>query len=91
MSKYLEQFSFNDVSQKTDIMREAGLLKLNCDKALIDLLWEPTLGFEDTVRLTVEWYKEFYGKNIENILSTSISQVEYYQKLANEQGKVWAS
>lgn len=91
MSKYLEQFSFSDASQSTDIMWEAGLLKLNCDKALIDLIWEPTLGFEDTVRLTVEWYKDFYSKNFENILNTSISQVEYYQKSANEQGKKWAS
>ena len=57
MAKYWENVRWNDVSQSQVHLQEAGLLKLNCDKALFDLQWQPTLPFEETVRMTVEWYK----------------------------------
>ena len=38
---------------------EAGLLKLNCDKALFHLRWEPTLFYEECVRMVGEWYAGF--------------------------------
>lgn len=37
--------------------REAHLLKLNCDKALIELNWEPSLSYRQCVHLTGEWYR----------------------------------
>ncbi len=40
---------------------EATLLKLNCDKALALLGWHATLNYEDTVRLTAEWYHAYYS------------------------------
>ena len=40
-------------------LHEAGLLKLNCDKALFDLKWLPTMQFAETVKMTVDWYKAF--------------------------------
>ena len=39
---------------------EAGLLKLNCDKALHSFGWQTTLNFKETAKWTVEWYKTFY-------------------------------
>ena len=36
--------------QKKEYFHEAGLLKLNCDKALKDLNWLPTMQFEETIK-----------------------------------------
>ena len=54
-----------------------GLLKLNCDKALGMLKWQSTLSFKDTIRLTADWYKEFFESN-ENIVNKSSSQIDEY-------------
>ncbi len=45
---------------------EAKLLVLNCDKANKILNWKKVWEFEETVRKTVSWYKEFYEKDIVN-------------------------
>ncbi len=59
---------------------ESGLLKLNCDKALHLLQWQAVLNFADTVRLTAEWYMNFYD-NSENIGKITDSQIIKYQNL----------
>lgn len=58
---------------------EAGLLKLNCDKALAYLKWQASLRYEDTVRFTSEWYFEFYNKS-SDIFKFTMSQIEEYEK-----------
>jgi CDP-glucose 4,6-dehydratase len=40
---------------------EAGLLKLNCDKALYHLKWEATLSYSDCTCLVSDWYVQFYS------------------------------
>ena len=39
---------------------ESSLLKLNCDKALFYLKWKATLNYPETVKLTSQWYYNFY-------------------------------
>ncbi|MDQ8180935.1 CDP-glucose 4,6-dehydratase [Pelagicoccus sp. SDUM812005] len=39
---------------------EADTLTLNSDKATTTLRWQPSLSFQETVRYTVEWYRNFY-------------------------------
>jgi CDP-glucose 4,6-dehydratase len=99
MTKYWDNVRWNDVSQQGKHLHEAGLLKLNCDKALVDLDWLPTLQFEDTVRMTVEWYKEYYqligSKELafERDISMSaftLSQIEEYTKLGQDNDRSWA-
>ena len=67
---------------------EARLLKLNCDKALIYLQWKPTLGFFQTVELTVDWYRE-WSRNLISDPSFSLGQIRQYCDLAKEQDVVW--
>ena len=67
---------------------EATLLKLNCDKALFHLQWNPTLGFSQTVGLTVDWYREWSQNRIFD-LSFSLGQIRQYCALAKEQDAVW--
>jgi len=68
-------------------------LKLNCDKALFGLQWTPTLQFEETVELTVKWYKQYYKsltqKNRDSMHEFTISQIEDYINLASERGIEW--
>ena len=50
--------------KKRTVISSQGLLKLNCDKALMLIDWKSILGFEDTLRFTIEWYKDFKILNI---------------------------
>lgn len=82
MSKYWNQIKWNDVSTDTGHVHEAGLLKLNCDKALFDLYWKSSLQFEDAVKMTVEWYKEYYQNQNQSMYDFTVSQIETYTKAA---------
>lgn len=90
MAKYWDHVCWNDVSQSQDHLHEAGLLKLNCDKALLQLKWQPTLKFEETVKLTVEWYKEFYRDEQSSMHHFTVAQIEEYANLATSRHVSWA-
>ena len=89
MSLYWKQVRWQDISQSVKGPYESGLLKLNCDKALHYLNWHAVMGFEDTVRMTAEWYKSYYQQP-ENIAATTQSQIEIYMSLAKQQRLKWA-
>ena len=91
MAGYWEKVRWEDVSKNKEILHEAGLLKLNCDKALFDLNWQPTLGFEDTIRLTVEWYKQFYQDTNDSMYDFTVKQINQYQTLGKQHGVKWAT
>ena len=91
MEKYWDNVRWNDTSQSKSHLHESGLLKLNCDKALFDLNWLPTLQFEETVRMTVQWYKDFYESNSETMYDYSLAQIEEYVNLAKMRKIEWAS
>lgn len=59
---------------------EAGLLKLNCEKAQVKLGWQPVLDLEYTLKLVVEWYKHFYDGHKE-MRSVCLTQLDYYNAL----------
>jgi len=90
MAKYWENVRWNDVSQVQEHLHEAGLLKLNCDKALFDLQWLPTLQFEETVRMTVEWYKAYYQEQNASMYEFTIEQIDEYTELARQREMAWA-
>ncbi len=69
--------------------KESTLLKLSCDKALHLLNWHSVLSFNETVRLTAEWYKAYYnGKT--DMYHFSIEQIHYYISEAKRQDLPWA-
>jgi len=71
-SKYFDGFSWQFEFENEHSFHEAGLLKLNCDKALKYLDWTPTLNFGETVKLTAEWYR----LSQERKMNTKISMIE---------------
>ncbi|MDC0185920.1 CDP-glucose 4,6-dehydratase [Gammaproteobacteria bacterium] len=82
MNNYWHDIEWQYEIEKGEIFHEASLLKLNCDKALFDLNWVPTLNFEQTVKMTMEWYKEFYENESSNMLQFSNEQIDSYMGLA---------
>ena len=90
MAKYWDHVRWNDISQSKGHLYEAGLLKLNCDKALFDLHWRPTLQFSETIKMTVEWYKYYYQNNTQSMYDFTISQIDEYTKLAKVQDIGWS-
>jgi len=90
LSKY---WNFEDVSDAYNVtdnipFHEAGLLKLNCDKALFHLKWEANLYYSECVKLVSEWYYSFY-KMEEDMFELTSEQIAQYEKLAMERGLVW--
>ena len=81
MSQYWDQVRWDDVSSGKDDLYESSLLKLNCDKALHHLNWQAVLNFEETVKLTTEWYQSYYN-HPQNIREFTISQIKEYSRLA---------
>lgn len=67
---------------------EAGLLKLNCDKALAYLKWQSNLLYDDTIRFTSEWYYDFYRKEID-MYSQTMVQIQEYELKAKEKELLW--
>lgn len=54
---------------------EARLLQLNCDKAIQNLGWTPRWDFEQTIAITVKWYREITdGMPAREITSRQIDQ-----------------
>jgi len=85
MSKYWDQVRWQDVSGGQHV-HEAGLLKLNCDKALFDLSWQAKLTFEQTVKMTVDWYRHYYQSTDNSMYEYSVKQIHAYMVLAQSKG-----
>ena len=88
MRKYWPDADVEVVNDAIDQKKEATLLKLCCDKALHLLSWKPTLNFQETVQLTVDWYRKYYDQN-EDVFSVTYKQIEDYIHLASKRQQIW--
>lgn len=68
---------------------EAGLLKLNCDKALFKLKWVPNLDYMECVKFVSEWYYDFYNKDFD-IHEITLDQIHQYELIARNKNLIWA-
>src|SRR6185312_8781650 len=68
---------------------EAGLLKLNCDKALLELGWEPNLAYAECVAMTGRWYREVLREG-RAALECTTEQIGQYETIARERRRIWA-
>ena len=67
---------------------EAGLLKLNCDKALFHLKWESNLDYAETIRLVSDWYAAFYREH-RDMYAMTVEQIAAYEHMGVERDRVW--
>ena len=90
LSKYWKFKNASKAYRITDNIKfhEAGLLKLNCDKALIDLRWLPTLSYQDLIIFTGMWYSKFYQRKC-NMFDFSNEQINSYEQSASKKNLQW--
>jgi CDP-glucose 4,6-dehydratase len=69
---------------------EAGMLKLNCDKALLDLKWHGNLSYHECVKLVSLWYYSFYHEKAD-MYALTMQQIGEYEQLARERNLKWAA
>ena len=67
---------------------EAKLLKLNSNKAFSTLKWKPNLDYKDNIRLTSEWYFDFY-KTKKDMFDKTQEQILEYENLAKKNKLKW--
>ena len=67
---------------------EAGLLKLNCDKALFRLNWQAVLSYQETVEMTSDWYSIYFLEPSRLVEITSDQLTQYCSK-ADSAGLAW--
>jgi CDP-glucose 4,6-dehydratase len=70
--------------------KEAGLLKLNCDKALHLLQWKPVLNFNETAELTALWYKQA-NQQTAGLYHYTVNQIKKYSELAAGRQLIWCN
>lgn len=68
--------------KNSDILHEAHYLKLDSSKAIQNLGWRPLISMQDTLAMTVDWYKRFYADEDPRV--TVLEQIAKYQKLYKE-------
>jgi CDP-glucose 4,6-dehydratase len=69
---------------------EAGLLKLNCDKALFHLGWKPVLDFYETAAFTSSWYKAYYHSMPCDMMLFTRNQISEYVEAAKKRKILWS-
>ena len=57
---------------------ESEHLNINSKKTYKKLLWKPRLSIEESVQMTVDWYKGFRSKK--NLLNITKNQINNYLK-----------
>ena len=80
IKKYWPNIKYKTPTKKSKNFHESSLLKLNCNKAKKYLRWKTVLTFSETVKITAEWYRNFYDKK-KKINNISIEQIKKYQNL----------
>lgn len=68
-SKVIENYQSGELKDLSDpnALHEAKLLMLDISKAKFQLGWEPRMNIDETVRLTVEWYRRYEQEEVYDI------------------------
>ncbi len=78
--KMLKRGSY--VIKRDPTKHEADFLRLDIKKAKNILRWRPIFDLDETLKLTIDWYRSFYNK--ENIISITNKQTEdFFNKIKN--------
>jgi len=65
-----------------DILHEATLLQLNCNKARKELNWSPRWDFGKTIFETISWYQETAGNK--HVINVTAKQLAKYEESNND-------
>jgi len=79
MRKYWSKVSWKIARKSKNSFFESNLLRLNVTKAKVKLKWKSVLTFEETIKMVIDWYKNYYT-NPKKISETSFNQIKKYEK-----------
>lgn len=90
LSKHWSFKNLNEAFKITGNIKfhEAGLLKLNCDKALFHLKWVSTLDYNKLISFTGVWYYNYYNST-NDMFDFTVGQINDFEKLAQEKEIAW--
>ena len=84
---------------KTKNFFENKLLQLDSRKSKKQLKWKSVLTFDETIELTVDWYRKYLENK--NMKTFTLKQIEFFEKFYKflpkiekyllQYGQVWAS
>jgi CDP-glucose 4,6-dehydratase len=80
----------SQVDGKGVVGREATLLSVCSEKAATRLGWQPTLEFDEAVKMTGQWYRDFYDGS-QDALDLTRHQIKTYEQKGRERDRVWAA
>lgn len=89
-----QYWHFSDASEAYKVtgdikFHEAGLLKLNCDKALFHLKWTASLDYLKLIEFISLWYYNFYHSD-KNMYDYSMVQINEYETIARSKDITWS-
>ncbi len=88
--QYWGNGSWEDLSDPK-ALHEAKLLKLCCDKAHDALNWYSVLTIDECLRMTAEWYKEFYSETqTKDMHQFCVEQIRKYEGSAATKNVMYA-
>ncbi len=68
------------VIKRDPTKHEAAFLRLDIDKAKKILRWRPTFDIDQTLKLTLDWYRSFYNK--EDVIGITNQQIKlFFEKI----------
>ena len=88
MAEYWGEGAAIATAERVQNSKEAGLLKLCCDKALHLLNWRSTLDYETLVKMVTEWYQAFYVGDVDMVQFTN-QQIRLYEEIAASVNQSW--
>ena len=88
MKKNIKTANWVIPKKNNKLFYEAGLLKLNCDKALFNLRWEANLSYKECVKMVGEWYYSFYNME-KDMHKLTLDQITQYEDLAMKRDLIW--
>lgn len=78
LSKHWHNSRYSSSKVSPSNSKEAGLLKLNCEKSFNKINWKSQYSFEHTAKITTDWYfNHFVSKKLSSIDFT-FRQIEEY-------------
>ena len=85
MKKHWKKISWKLMKKNKKSFFESNLLKLNSNKAKTYLKWKCILNFNKTIKMVVDWYKNYYSTN-KKIHEITFNQIREYEQLLKKIG-----
>lgn len=79
-NKIVEEYGRGSIRHVDNSFYESNLLTLDISKVYFKLGWSPSLNLDQTIALTVEWYKRY---KVEDVYEICLDQIKYFYNKVN--------